>query len=82
MKKMIIALFLLAVIATPLYAFNMIDNLIYKKAVLRGNNKPVMVNRMTKEVKYIQRDDGKWVETSGQWKDQYQKMYDAQTGNK
>jgi len=82
MRKLIVALFLLAVIATPSYAFNMIDKMIYKKDVLRGNNKPVMVNRLTKEVKYIQRSDGQWVEASGQWKEQYQKMYDGQYGNR
>ena len=80
MKKIIAIILFLSIIATPCYAFNIIDRLLYKQDVLRGNNRPVMVNRITGEVKYLLRADGQWIQLDGQWKDQYQRMYNAQTG--
>ena len=77
-KKLIIILFLLSVIVTPCHAFNMIENLIYKQDVMRGNNRLVMVNRLTGEVKYVRRDDGRWIELTGKWKDEYQNLYNKQ----
>jgi hypothetical protein len=78
MKKLIAALLLVSIIITPCYAFNIIDNLIYKQDVMRSANKLVMVNRLTGEVKYLRRDNGQWIELAGKWKDLYQGMYNAQ----
>jgi len=79
MKKIIVTLFLLLSIAiTPCYAFNVIDKFLYKQDVIRSNNALVKVNRLTGEVKYLRRVDGQWIELTGQWKKQYQGMYDGQ----
>ena len=75
---MIAALLLLSVITTPCYALNMLDKIIYKQDVVRSNNRPVMVNRLTGEIKYLRQDNGNWIELTGSWKDQYQCMYNSQ----
>jgi len=80
-KKIIIALICLA-ITSPCYAFNIIDNIIYKTDVMKSNRKKVIVNRFTGEIKYVWRDDGRWVELTGKWKRDYQKMYNAQNGKR
>lgn len=82
MKKKILIAFMVLVIASPCYAANIIDNFIYKVDVMKSNKKKVMVNRFTGEIKSVWRDDGKWVELTGQWKENYQKMYNAQKGIK
>jgi purine-cytosine permease-like protein len=78
MKKIIAALLLLSIFITPCYAFTIVDNLVYKKDLVRSNNKLVMVNRFTGEIKYLRRDNGQWIELTGEWKRQYQNMYNAQ----
>ena len=78
MRKVIVALILFLMIATPSHALNMLEKFIYKKDFLRSNNTHVLVNRLTGEVKYICRSDGQEIPLEGQWKEQYQKMYDAQ----
>lgn len=78
MKKTIAVLLLLLMSPAPSYALNMLEKFIYKKDVVRSNNTQVLVNRLTGEIKYICRDDGQQVPLEGQWKEQYQKMYDTQ----
>ena len=78
MKKVIALILLLLIIAPPCYALNIIDKFLYKKDVVRANNTPVLVNRLTGEIKYLYRSDGQLLPVDGQWKEQYQKMYDAQ----
>jgi hypothetical protein len=78
MKKIIAVLVLAMLIASSSHAFNIIEKLLYKKAVIKSNKTPILVNRITQEVTYIWRRDGKWVLLTGQWKGQYQKMYNAQ----
>lgn len=78
MKKAIVVLLLLLMIPAPSYALNMLEKFIYKKDVVRSNNAQVLVNRLTGEIKYICRDDRQQVPLEGQWKEQYQKMYNSQ----
>lgn len=78
MKKIIVTLALIFILATPSHALSLFDKLMYKKDVLRSNNKQVLVSRLTGEIKYVYREDGKQVPLTGQWKEQYQKMYDGQ----
>ena len=82
MKKAIIILLLLSIAATPSHALTILDKWIYKKDILRSGKRPVLVNRLTGEIKYIQRDNGQWIPLTGQWQEQYQKMYDAQKATK
>ena len=82
MKKTIAILALLFIFTTPSHALNLFDKLMYKKDVLRSNNTQVLVNRLTGEIKYVCREDGKQVPLTGQWKEQYQKMYDGQNVKK
>ena len=63
-------------------AGNMLEKFIYKKDIVRSNGTQVLVNRMTGEVKSICRDNGQEVPLEGQWKEQYQKMYDSQNAPK
>lgn len=81
-KKTITITILLIMITAPSYAINILDKFLYKKDILRSNNRDVLVNRITGEVKYIYRDDGQVVPIEGQWQEQYQKMYDAQNAPK
>ena len=81
MKKIVIFLLLFSVIAAPSYAINIVDQVICKEDVLRSNKRPILVNRLTGEVKYVYQDNGEWLLLTGQWKDQYQKMYNWQVAH-
>ena len=81
MKKITILLFLFLTIGTPSYAIDMLDKVICKEDVLQSNKRPILVNRFTGEVKYIYKDNGEWLLLTGQWKDQYQKMYNWQVNH-
>lgn len=48
MKKITILLLLLSMIATPSYALNILERLIYKEASIGGDK--VLVNKVTKKV--------------------------------
>lgn len=78
MKKIIIVLLLILIIASPCYAVNVFDTIIYKKVLLCASHMTVLVNRITGELKYIMLNNGKWVLLSGTWKSQCQSMYEAQ----
>jgi len=78
MKKIIIALLLISIIATPCYAVNIFDKIIYKTVVLCAIHMTALVNRITGEVKYIRLNNGKWELLTGAWKSQCQSMYEAQ----
>jgi hypothetical protein len=65
------------------YAPNFFDNMLYKKVVLPGaNNRPVLVNRLTGEVKYILGNNKRWILLSGAWKNQCQASYDTKVDSK
>ena len=79
MKKAILIIAVLLTIATPSSAINVIDTMLYRKDVLRRNNTPILVNRLTGEVKYMRSDNGTWEELTGLWKKQCQALYKAQS---
>jgi hypothetical protein len=82
MKKIVIALLLITMIATPSYAVNILDTILCKKVVLRADGSQILVNRITGEVKYILEANGKWAPlTAGVVKNQCQAMYNAQITN-
>ncbi len=62
---------------------NLFDKMLYKKVVLPGgDNRPVLVNRITGEVKYILVNNNQWILLTGMWKKQCQARYDAQVASK
>ncbi len=75
------ALFLVCALAAPAYPVNAVDTMVCKRVVLRVNDRSVLVNRLTGEVKYLLRDNGHWELLSGSLKREYQAMYDAQVKN-
>ena len=81
-KKILSVLILFLIFAAPSHALNTLEKFIYKRDIMRSNGTVVLVNRLTGEVKYICRDNGQEVPLEEQWKEQYQKMYDAQNGVK
>jgi hypothetical protein len=82
MKKIIIVLLLISIIITPCYAVNIIDTILCKEVVLRCNQRTVLVNRITGEVKYMLLSNGKWKLLTGSLKGQLQAMYNAQAAYK
>jgi len=78
MKKTAIILILVFALATPSYAVNIFDHLIYKKVVLKANHMAVLVNRITGEVKFIQLNNGRWMPLTGGLKNRCQLMYKNQ----
>ncbi len=77
MKKILIVLLVISIIATPAYAINIVDILLCKKVVLRAIERTVLVNRLTGEVGYILRK-GQWILLTGEQKRECQSMYNAQ----
>jgi len=77
----VIVVLLVFSIASPVYAVNAIDWMLYKKVVLIANGRTVLVNRITGEVKYIRRKK-KWMLLEGQDKAAHQTMYDNQVAPK
>lgn len=62
---------------------SVIDKILCKKIILPGgDNRPVLVNRITGEVKYIFVHNKKWILLTGEWKKQCQARYDALTTSK
>ncbi len=83
MKKITIVLLLLfSIVAAPSYAIDMLDKIVCKQDILQSNKRPILVNRLTGEVKYVYQDNGEWLPLTGQWKEQYQKMYNWQAAHK
>ena len=78
MKKLVIILSLILINTTSSYAVNIFDKLLYKEVVLVVNHMPVLVNRLTGEVKYIRLNNGRWVPLTGGLKNKCQSMYNAQ----
>ena len=65
------------------YTENIIGKMLYKKVVLPGgDNRPVLVNRITGEVKYIWVNNSQWIFLMGMWKKQCQAKYNAQISSK
>ena len=82
MKKIIIALLLISMVATSAYAVSIFDRALYKKVLLTCIRQYILVTRLTGEVRYIMNIYGKWVVVPDGVKNQYQSMYKAQTSRK
>jgi hypothetical protein len=82
MRKIIIVLLLILLITTSAYAVNIFDRALYKKVLLACIHNYILVTRLTGEVKYVMGNNGKWALIPPAWKQQYQSMYNAQTGSK
>lgn len=96
MKKIIIVLILISLLATPCYAITLIDKMIYREVLVKSYNQRLLVGRFTGEVKYIwQRptpvvfDSGPMAQ-QGEWqpfvnesvKKMWQEIYDRERGPK
>jgi hypothetical protein len=78
MKKFVVLLLLVLSIATPSYAMNIVDKILYKPVVLRNNNGvTVLVNRITGKVEYVMSGE-QYVSIPDAYKKQFQMVYDAQ----
>jgi hypothetical protein len=78
MRKLIIVLTLILVIAAPSYAMNIIDKILCKQVVLRNNNGViVLVNRLTGQVESVM-SNGQSVPLTKELKKQFQAVYNAQ----
>lgn len=68
------------------YAINALEKLFYKKDVIKVCSAKVLVNPLTNDIKYLWYEtipcggSGRWEPVSGTIKDQFQAMYDQQTG--
>lgn len=78
MRKIAVVLLLTMLFTSPSYAVNPVDTVVCKKVVLRANNRTILVNRLTGEVKYILNRNGVWVFLKGEHKNECQAMYNAQ----
>ena len=73
MKKFIIILPLILLIAAPSYALNFFDKLPYREVVIKYYNQKLLVARFTGEVKYLWqgittvRFNGETVPKEGEW---------------
>ena len=80
MKKIVMTLLLILMIATSCYAENFLE---YKRVILCVIHRTVLVNRITGEVKYMRLvPTRKWALLTGLLKTQYQSMYNAQVSLK
>jgi len=77
MKRILVVLLVISMLAAPAYALNVIDATLCKKVFLRAVERTVLVNRMTGEVKCIMQK-GQWIPLMGTQKREYQSMYNAQ----
>lgn len=79
MKKFILVLALLLAAAPSAFALGVVDAMTCKRVVLSAaNDRTVLVDRMTGEVKYALRYDGTWEPLQGQRKGKYQAIYNDQ----
>lgn len=78
MRKILIGLLLILLITTSAYAVNIFNRALYAKVVLYCIHRYALVNRLSGEVEYIMRTDGKWGLVDKALKPQYQSMYNAQ----
>ncbi|MEI8176507.1 MAG: hypothetical protein WCG78_06530 [Candidatus Omnitrophota bacterium] len=81
MRRVAVILIMSLALAAPAHAVNVVDALVCKKVHLRANEMSILVNRVTGEVKYLQRTNGQWILLEGERKNEYQAMYDAQVEN-
>ncbi|MCX5712695.1 MAG: hypothetical protein NTY47_06500 [Candidatus Omnitrophica bacterium] len=66
-----------------IYKRSLFNKMLYKTVVLgRDRKRPVLVNRITGEVKYILMNNKEWRPLSGMWKQICQSRYDEQVSLK
>ena len=85
MKKIIAILLLLSVIASPSYAINILEKIAYQKDTIKSYKATILVNPLTKEIKYIwcrRVKKGYWMPVSGRMQQQYQAVYDRERASK
>ena len=79
MKKYVFVFMLVVGFITPALALNFVDAMACKRVVLHeANNRTVLVNRLTGEVKYALQYNGQWATVQGEQKKKYQSIYNAQ----
>jgi hypothetical protein len=78
MRRFAVVFCLILLCASPAYAINPVDAMLCKRVVLEYNDRTILVNRFTGEVKYILKNDEHWVLLRGEKKSEFQAIYDAQ----
>jgi len=76
--KFYLSLVFVITLVTSVYAYSLFDKVVYKEVYLRAANTTVLVNRVTSEVKYVLRYNGKMIELKGPSKKRFQVMYNLQ----
>ena len=82
---MIVAFLLLSAVASPSYAINILEKIVYQKDVIKMYKAPILINPLTKDIKYIwcrTTKKGYWLPVSGGMKAQYQAAYDRERAPK
>ncbi len=77
-KRVVCSLLVIVLMVASAYAYSLFDQMVYKEVWLKAAQTTVLVNRVTGEVKYILRYNGKMIELKGPSKKQFQAMYDLQ----
>ena len=79
MKKYFLALVLLLFLASPAFSLGVVDAMLCRRVVLHeANDRTVLVDRVTGQVKYALRYDGTWEPVQGERRSKYQALYNAQ----
>ncbi|MEI8011043.1 MAG: hypothetical protein WCI27_00990 [Candidatus Omnitrophota bacterium] len=79
MQRLIFAALLVGALTTSSFALGVVDSMSCKRVQLHeANDRTVLVKRITGEVKYALQYNGNWVPVSGDQKERYQSMYNAQ----
>ena len=81
MKKIIMIFLFLSAIASPSYAINIFEKIAYQKDVIKTYKAPILINPLTKDIKYIwcrTAKNGYWMPVTGRMKEQYQAIYDRE----
>ena len=80
MRKIVMAILLVATITSSAYAVNIFDRVFYRAVFLEYIHQYILVHRLTDTVEYTLGQDRKWVALSEALKTRYQSMYEAQVG--
>jgi hypothetical protein len=80
-KKVVVIFVLFLATAANAYAANVVDTMTCKKVDLRVNQKTVLVQRLTGNVKYLLLSNGDWMLLKGRRRKAYQTLYNAQVSS-
>ena len=79
MRKGVLTLILVLSITTSSFALGVVDAMTCKRVVLHeANDRTVLVDRITGQVKYALQYNGQWAPVQGDRQKKYQSMYNAQ----